>query len=162
MWISYLRRNFKILLLLTLSVGIFAAVFRLYDLPVEAVGYAGLLCLLAAALLFLPGVLRYSRRRRALALVSRQLEISLEDLPAPADALEAEYQALLRRQHEQMQSARTQQALQRQEMGEYYTLWAHQIKTPIAAKFRDAEIRPSASNFSIIFEKISLCVATGC
>ena len=46
---SYLRRQYKLLLLLAGFFCIFAAVFSLYTLPVEAVAYAGLLCFLLGA-----------------------------------------------------------------------------------------------------------------
>ena len=41
--ISYLKRQWKLLLLLAGITAVFAAVFSLYDLPVEAVAYAALL-----------------------------------------------------------------------------------------------------------------------
>lgn len=43
LWV-YLKSKTKLLIMLFAFVLIFAAVFSLYDLPVEAVGYASLLC----------------------------------------------------------------------------------------------------------------------
>ena len=43
MLLAYLKRQYKLLLLLAGAVCIFAAVFALYDLPLEAVLYACLL-----------------------------------------------------------------------------------------------------------------------
>ena len=42
MLLAYLKRQYK-LLLLAGAVCVFAAVFALYDLPLEAVAYAGVL-----------------------------------------------------------------------------------------------------------------------
>ena len=56
---AYLKRQWKLLLLLAGAVAVFAAVFALYSLPVEAVAYAGLLCLMLAGPVC-PGVLRLS------------------------------------------------------------------------------------------------------
>ena len=50
--LAYLRRQRKLLVLLAGIAAVFAAVFSLYDLPVEAVGYAALLCLVLGAILF--------------------------------------------------------------------------------------------------------------
>ena len=47
--LAYLKRQWKLLLLLLGIVGVFAAVFSLYDLPLEAVGYAAVLCLVLGA-----------------------------------------------------------------------------------------------------------------
>ena len=41
MLLAYLKRQYKLLLLLVGAVCIFAVVFALYDLPLEAVVYAG-------------------------------------------------------------------------------------------------------------------------
>ena len=49
--ISYLKRQWKLLLLLAGITAVFAAVFSLYGLPVEAVAYAALLCLALGAVL---------------------------------------------------------------------------------------------------------------
>lgn len=57
---AYLKRQWKLLLLLAGAVAVFAAVFALYSLPVEAVAYAGLLCLMLGAGPVCPGVLRLS------------------------------------------------------------------------------------------------------
>ena len=52
---AYLKRQWKLLLLLAGAVAVFAAVFALYSLPVEAVAYAGLLCLMLGLILFALG-----------------------------------------------------------------------------------------------------------
>ena len=130
---TYLRRHVRLLILLAVSVGVFAAVFSLYDLPAEAVWYAALLCLAVNAALFLPGYLSYVGRHRALRDLTRQDRPNLEELPPPRDALEADYQALLRAAAAARGRAETEARTARQDMTDYYTLWAHQIKTPIAA-----------------------------
>ena len=54
-FLAYLKRQWKLLLLLIGIAAVFAAVFSLYDLPVEAVGYGTALCLVLGALLFALG-----------------------------------------------------------------------------------------------------------
>ena len=56
----------SLLLLLAGAVCIFAAVFALYDLPLEAVLYAGALCLALGLVLFAVGYSRFLRRHREL------------------------------------------------------------------------------------------------
>ena len=63
---AYLKRQRKVLLLLAGITAVFAAVLSLYDLPVEAVGYACLLCLILGTVLFIPGFCRFRARHRAL------------------------------------------------------------------------------------------------
>ena len=100
MLLAYLKRQYKLLLLLAGAVCIFAAVFALYDLPLEAVLYAGALCLALGLVLFAVGYSRFLRRHRELQRLLRQA---------------AENESRLR------------------ELTDYYSLWVHQIKTPIAA-----------------------------
>ena len=52
---AYLRRQYKLLLLLAGFFVIFAAVFFLYSLPAEALIYAGALCLVLGLVLFALG-----------------------------------------------------------------------------------------------------------
>ena len=70
---SYLKRQWKLLILLVGIAGVFAAVFSLYDLPVEAVGYATLLCLALGAILFAVGFALFSARHRELRRLIRRV-----------------------------------------------------------------------------------------
>lgn len=130
---SYLRRQRRLLWLLALAVAAFAAVFSLYELPVEAVAYAGVLCVLMGGVLFALGYWRYVRRHEELVRLTQCAAQTVLTLPPPADALEADYQALLEAVSRERTWRAEQSEEQRREMLDYYTLWAHQIKTPIAA-----------------------------
>ena len=72
---AYLKRQWKLLLLLVGIAAVFAAVFSLYDLPVEAVGYGAALCVVLGIILFLLGffliLLAWRLLSRALDLVAR-------------------------------------------------------------------------------------------
>ena len=130
---TYLRRHLWHLVLLAAVLAIFAGVFYLYRMPPEAVFYAALLTALPGGLLFLAGFLRYARRHPRLQSLLAQGLWTLDQLPPSRDLTEEDYQQLLedltirlRRSQEELDSTRT-------EMRDYYTLWAHQIKTPLAA-----------------------------
>lgn len=130
---AYLARHWKLLLLLTGSLGICSAVFYLYGLPLESVGYAFALCFSLGLVLFAAGYVQFLRRHRELRRLLSQAREKVLPLPPPKGLLEADYQALL----EALASERAALALEDrnrlQDMTDYYTLWAHQIKTPIAA-----------------------------
>jgi signal transduction histidine kinase len=130
---DYLRRHIKIMFMIAAFVGIFALVFSLYDLPVEAVGYAALLCFLLGVLLFVIGYLRHLRRHRELSALLHSITLSIDALPEPRGALERDYQALIRALYEDKTALAFRSDSERSDMVEYYTMWAHQIKTPIAA-----------------------------
>lgn len=131
--LAYLRRQWKLLVLLAGIAAVFAAVFSLYDLPVEAVGYAALLCLVLGAALFVLGFRRFRARHRELRRLLERAEEPELPLPPADSLLEEDYQSLLTAvaAHRTRLLARERDKLE--DMTDYYTLWAHQIKTPMAA-----------------------------
>lgn len=130
---GYLKCRWGLLALLAVCLGMFAWVLSLYRFPAEAVGYGGLLCLL---LLAVGGAVDYSqwrRRVRNLQGIAGQAALLLDLLPEPRDLEEAVYQdLLLELDGERRKAASTRDAQLRESM-DYYTMWVHQIKTPIAA-----------------------------
>lgn len=131
--LAYLKRQWKLLLLLVGIAAVFGAVFSLYDLPVEAVGYATTLCLVLGAVLFALGFWRFCARHRELKLLLRRAEEPVLPLPPAASLLEADYQALLTAVAAHRTRLLAWERDKMEDMTDYYTLWAHQIKTPIAA-----------------------------
>lgn len=113
--------------------SIFAMVLWLYQLPVEPVAYALGLCFAVAVLVMAVDFRRYLKRAEELVRQMEAVKNGAERLPEPADGMERLYQQLL----ENSREARIQQVsrLMQDKVGvtDYFTLWAHQIKTPIAA-----------------------------
>ncbi len=122
-----------LLLAFLLAAGTYAAIFALYDLPAEPVAYAS--ALTAVVFIVLGGIrfAAFRRRHRALVDLARRIDIELAGLPSPSGILEENYQALLAALFESKRKLAFSFAQKQAETEEYYTLWAHQIKTPIAA-----------------------------
>ena len=133
MLLAYLKRQYKLLLLLAGAVCVFAAVFALYDLPLEAVAYAGVLCLALGLVLFAVGYSRFLRRPRELRQLLRQTGEKALPLPPARGLLEEDYQALLGAVCRDRARLAAEHENRLRELTDYYSLWAHQIKTPIAA-----------------------------
>lgn len=131
--LSYLKRQKKLLLMLCLFGAVFACVFYLYNLPVEAVGYASVLCLAIGLLLFTISYLCYLTRHQLLHLLIQNVEETTFRLPAPMSSLEKDYQDLLMAVCQDRNRITAEHDSAYHDMTDYYTLWAHQIKTPIAA-----------------------------
>lgn len=130
---GYWRGRRWAFLFLALCFAILALVIALYRLPLTAVGYAGLLCA-ALALVWLALDFRfYCARHRCLKELQAEIDVTLDHLPPPQNGQEADYQALIRTLDAHRRKQEGQMAAQYRDMMEYYTIWAHQIKTPIAA-----------------------------
>lgn len=131
--LSYLRSRRWGLLFLVLCLGICALVFGLYHLPLASVGYAALLCAVLALGFLVVDLGGYRRRHQCLEALVNEITVTLEHLPPPLNAQEADYQALLQALDAQRREQEGKLSRQYRDMMEYYTIWAHQIKTPIAA-----------------------------
>ena len=131
--LAYLKRQRLLLVLLAGIAAVFAAVFSLYDLPLEAVGYGALLCLVLGAVLFILGFRRFRSRHRELRQLLDRAEEPVLPLPLAGDLLEEDYQALLTAVSAHRARLLSRERDKLEDMTDYYTLWAHQIKTPMAA-----------------------------
>ena len=94
---SFLRRQKKSIALQLGCLALFALVFFLYRMPMDALLYALSLCAVLLALALCISFVRYLRKSRALAALRSCVETSAFSLPEPDDALEADYQALLQK-----------------------------------------------------------------
>ncbi len=127
----WLRGRVPGLALFALCCAVFGLTFYLYGFPEEAVFYPALICtvfwIIYLAYLFYAA----RRKHRALAKLTAALEENM--LPETKTADDADYCRIIAL----IQAARREQealgAKKYSDMVEYYTLWAHQIKTPIAA-----------------------------
>ncbi len=149
---GYLKRHMKSMAFFFLFALIFAAVFSLYNLPVEAVAYAVLLCSCTGAVLLLLDFFGYYRRHRLLAQLLDRIVLSIEGLPNPADLLEQDYQDLIKKLHQERIKSVSAADSARSDMLDYYTLWAHQIKTPIAAMGLLLQSEENARNTELLLE----------
>ena len=133
LFLTYLKRNIRLLVMLLMFGGVLYAVLLLYKAPVEGALYGLLLCFVLGFCFLTAGFLRYRKKHRALQRVLSQLREGLPSLPEAADAVEADYQDMLMTLHEDRCAivARAAEAQDRAET--FYTAWVHQIKTPMAA-----------------------------
>ncbi len=130
---GYLKRIYKILLWFAILIGCFCLVYFLYDLPLSAVLYAALLAAAAGLLFLVFDFLRYaSHCRKTEFILAQELPVP-EDLPLPFDYLEESYQQLIRRFYANRIADEERAAVRYADLIDYYTLWVHQIKTPISA-----------------------------
>ena len=125
------RRGYIGLLLAFLL--IFSAVFSLYDLPTEAVLYAGLLCLCLGLLIAVLDYHNFAKKHKQLCELSKSIILSVDGLVQASNLIEQDYQNLIRAVHEEKIKLVSHMDLRFSARMDYYTTWVHQIKTPIAA-----------------------------
>ena len=107
--------------------------FALYRLPLSAVLYPLALCVLLGAVFLWTDFRRVKRLHEGIQRLQDQTFAAPDELPAPATMIEADYRELTERLCRDMRLKSEADYIRYQDMTEYYTVWAHQIKTPIAA-----------------------------
>lgn len=130
---SYLRQRRLALGGFAAVCVIFAGSFSLYRLPLRAVWYPAAICLVLTLAAFGADFCRVRRKHRQLAALQNNCVALLDALPQAEGVTEADYQALLAALNQRLLVERTAAAAQYQDLTEYYTVWVHQIKTPIAS-----------------------------
>lgn len=109
------------------------ASFALYHLPLGAVLYPMALCVLLGAVFLWTDFRRVKKLHESIQRLISQTFVALDELPPPSTMLEADYRALTEALCRDMRRKSEKDFIRYQDMTEYYTVWAHQIKTPIAA-----------------------------
>ena len=130
---GYLKERWKRLLMLLLFVCIFAVSFWFYRLPVRAVMYPCALCLLFGAVFVAYDITNAYRRHKFFEELHRRNTELISALPEPEGIVDSDYQQLISVLKEKIAEITAQTDSRIRDTVDYYTIWAHQIKTPIAA-----------------------------
>ena len=147
---DYLNINRKKFLCGSIFIFIFLLTFWLYGLPLNAVLYPTALCTAIGAIFFAFDFSGYKKDIRTLGEIKSVTDAMLSSLvqtPPPKHEGWSEAMKAVISAHEDF-SSRTKE--QYSDMVTYYTVWAHQIKTPIASmrlilQGEDSELSRKAS-----------------
>lgn len=130
---SYLKHHLKSFLLFALFSIIFSIIFSLYDLYIESIFYSALLCFCIGVVFVAVDFIRYYNRHKLLTQLQLKAILSIDEIPVPNNLIEQDYSELIQVIHNEKIRIISQLDNSKSEMVDYYTMWAHQIKTPIAA-----------------------------
>ena len=124
MFWDYLKSRLKVLVLLVVVEGIFVSSYFLFDLPAVTVLYP---LVLSSVAILIAGVIDF------LIVFNKHGRLKRNDLPQTSGPLEKDYQEIINKLKEEQEYSRQKTTSDFNNMVEYYTVWAHQIKTPIAS-----------------------------
>lgn len=130
---SYIKKHRKSLMMYSLYIITFAIILSLYNLPLEAVGYASLLCTCFAILYIVYDFINYYKKHMQINNLKNQITIEIPELPKPKDLIEKDYQEVIRILFQDKMQFESNTTNSIKELEDYYTLWLHQVKTPISA-----------------------------
>lgn len=135
LWIVlwYVKSHIKTIVMDCVFLIIFITVFSLYSLPLEPIVYAFFLSACIAAIFIVYDFIKYYKRHSELCVLEKQISTGLEKIPLASNLIETDYQNIMKALYNQRTELISKIDIKQTEMMDYYTLWAHQIKTPIAA-----------------------------
>lgn len=130
---QYIKWRFPLLFFTLLGMLIFMVIDFLYHKNIEASLYGTELLAFALFIFLVPDLYRYTVRRRSLQLVRDTVGIEDFILPKAGSALEQDYVNIQEQFYEETKKALTEIETKNDMRLDYFTLWVHQIKTPISA-----------------------------
>ena len=132
-FLAYLKQRKGLIGVLALFCLIFLAAFWLYSLPLGAVLYPAAVCLVLGILFLFFDVRRTAKKHQLLEKLTSLPSALMETLPEERTQDDRDYQALIRLLREEQAQLENTMSRRYADMIDYYTVWAHQIKTPIAS-----------------------------
>lgn len=130
---SYLKKNLKIYLLLIVFIFIFILIFYLYNLPFEVLFYSSSLCFIVALIVSIIDFNNYRKSYIDLKYLESNILNNMEDLSKSLDIRVEYYQKIIERLHNEVEKLKIDDNKKMENLADYYSMWIHQIKTPIAA-----------------------------
>lgn len=130
---SYLKKNIKVYILFVVFIAIFFIMFYLYNLPLEALIYTGNFCFLAALIASFLDFVNYSESYKKLKFLEKNILNDLDALPKSLDIRIDYYHKIIEKLYEELEKLTQENRQKNTDMVDYYSMWVHQIKTPIAA-----------------------------
>ena len=130
---SYVKQHIPALLAFVLCAALYAVTFVFYRFPLKAVIYPTTLCLVLLLTFAAADIARTKKKHTELERI-KGFDAKLADtFPEAGGIIERDYQEIIRLMREQHEAAEQKYEQNLRETMDYYTVWVHQIKTPIAS-----------------------------
>ncbi|MDF2567572.1 MAG: hypothetical protein K0R90_1028 [Oscillospiraceae bacterium] len=132
-FVSYLYDRKKSILLWIICGALNFFLGFLYRIPTERAWLWVALCCIFGGIAGSYDFFKYHSRHTEMALFRKQSHLAVEKLPRPGSLLERDYYNLLKQMSFNLKEMENIAQQNEQNVLDYYTLWVHQIKIPIAA-----------------------------
>ena len=130
---AYFAENIRWLAVIVFIAQVTTGTMLLNGIPFYEIGYGMLLCGFVAAAAVLVGYGRHRESFRQLEQMQANIAAIPCDMKAPEYMYEKQYQECIRAVAQEKDRLQREMMSRQQDLSEYYSMWVHQIKTPIAA-----------------------------
>ncbi len=129
----YIRQKRKEIIIFLFFFALLFCSFYLYKIPIEAFIYAFLLSAVLGLIFLVAGFIKTSRKHKALSRLAECEAESVPKLPEEKNIECEDYRKIIKNLKKQIFDLQNDSAAVFNDTVEYYTVWVHQIKTPIAS-----------------------------
>lgn len=133
LFVCYIKQHRRIIISAAVFSFIFTMSFILYHLPIEAVIYPAMLCLLLGFIFILIDFRRIKQKHETLKNIRTLTLAATAAFPQYETIEDKDYQRIIGLICEEHSKYHSNTNLRYSDMIDYYTVWVHQIKTPIAS-----------------------------
>ena len=130
---TFIRRNSLWIALFLAGTALHCFSLWLERADLTDILYFALLDICLYAVIFVAGLWLYQKKVRHLEEIGRQSVFNEKDLPEARDSIEEGYSRIIENIDAERHSAFNDTRKMQADMKDYYSMWVHQIKTPIAA-----------------------------
>lgn len=130
---NFIKRNYIWILMIVTMSCIHLLYMYLIGARKQDLVYAAVLDAILLLITVLVGFFRYSSKVKALSNALKRPVEEQAQLPEATDDVEMLYQRLLENQSIARSESESSAAIRQSQMRDYYSMWVHQIKTPISA-----------------------------
>lgn len=130
---AYFYENIRWLAVILFIALVMTATMLLNRIPLYEIGYGMLLCAFVTVVAILVGYGRHRDSFRQLEQMQENIAAIPCDMKTPEYMYERQYQECIRAIASEKDRLQKEMRSRQQDLAEYYSMWVHQIKTPIAA-----------------------------
>ena len=133
LFLDYISKIKFYIILQLFPVMLAEIIFFLYQLPIEPMVYVTVFWLITGIGACLNGFYRYRKKVEQLELIAAAPDINLSQMDSPVGQDERFQQEIMQQLNQMRIDVENASQKSSEDMTDYYTMWAHQIKTPIFA-----------------------------
>lgn len=131
--LDFLYSRRRIIAVILIVAAVFVLFMYIYGVPVQALIYAGAICAAVTAFAAAGDFIRYYNKYKLLDGLKREILLTTENLPVGDNGIEEQYRELIELLAEAKTVLRSETDMRYENTLMYFTMWVHQIKTPISA-----------------------------
>ena len=130
---KYFQSNWKVYIMPLVSIVVFTLGLFMFQMPVRAVIAPGLVCLEVMIIYMVIDYRKQKDKYRILSNSIKLIEEAVDNMPETNDVIEQQYQEIIKILAKKLNNSKLVELDKYNSMLDYFSIWVHQIKTPIAS-----------------------------